>query len=133
MGGGMPPPFDRLRVRAKRVKMDERAHNKHDRRFYRLLDRIERRWPQVRGALVWLRRPQVRLIRLPIAFLLILGGIFSFLPVLGIWMLPLGLLLAGIDVPLLRGPVARGVNWFQWKWRQWRRRWIAWRGSRKRG
>jgi hypothetical protein len=111
--------------------MDERPRDKSDRRFYRLLDRIERRWPQVRGTLAWLRRPQVRLIRLPIAFLLILGGIFSFLPVLGIWMLPLGLLLAGIDVPLLRGPVARGVNWFQWKWRQWRRRWTARRAARK--
>jgi hypothetical protein len=30
---------------------------------------------------------------------------FSFLPVLGIWMLPLGLLLIACDVPFLRKPV----------------------------
>jgi hypothetical protein len=31
--------------------------------------------------------------RIPLAILLIFGGIFSFLPVLGLWMLPLGLVL----------------------------------------
>ena len=36
------------------------------------------------------------------SILLILGGIFSFLPVLGLWMLPLGLLLIAQDVPLLQ-------------------------------
>ena len=41
----------------------------------------------------WLRRPSSRLVRIPLAILLVLGGIFSILPVLGLWMLPLGLLL----------------------------------------
>ena len=31
-----------------------------------------------------------------------LGGIFSFLPLLGVWMLPLGLLLIAQDVPFLQ-------------------------------
>jgi hypothetical protein len=34
--------------------------------------------------------------------LLILGGLLSFLPILGIWMLPLGLLLLAEDLPVLR-------------------------------
>ena len=38
------------------------------------------------------------LLRLPIGLLLIAGGVFSFLPGLGIWMLPLGLMLVAEDV-----------------------------------
>jgi hypothetical protein len=45
-------------------------------------------------------------IRFPVALILIAGGLFSFLPVLGIWMLPLGLLLLAVDLPILRGPIS---------------------------
>jgi hypothetical protein len=38
----------------------------------------------------------------PAGLLLILGGLLSFLPILGIWMLPLGLLLLAEDLPVLR-------------------------------
>lgn len=44
--------------------------------------------------------------RLPLALLLIAGGVLSFLPVLGVWMLPLGFLLLAVDVPPLRPSVA---------------------------
>ncbi len=37
---------------------------------------------------------------LGIAF--VIGGIFSFLPILGIWMLPLGLIILSIDSALIR-------------------------------
>ncbi len=40
---------------------------------------------------------QTVLVRIAVALLLILGGIFSFLPVLGLWMLPLGLMLVAQD------------------------------------
>jgi hypothetical protein len=50
----------------------------------------------------WLRKPSSRCARIPLAFLLIVGGVFSFLPVLGLWMLPLGLLLFAQDVPVLQ-------------------------------
>ncbi len=43
--------------------------------------------------------------RIPLAVLLVFGGIFSFLPVLGIWMLPLGFLVLAVDIPPLRKPV----------------------------
>ncbi len=40
--------------------------------------------------------------RLLLGLLLMLGGVFAFLPVLGIWMLPLGFAIAALDVkPLL--------------------------------
>ena len=47
---------------------------------------------------------------------LVVGGVFSFLPVLGVWMLPLGLVLIAQDVPPLRPPMARMVAWGLRRW-----------------
>ena len=47
-------------------------------------------------------QPLGLLLRLPLAILCMIGGVFSFLPVLGVWMLPLGVLLIAVDVPLVR-------------------------------
>ena len=91
---------------------------------------LERELPEraaraVRG----LRHPDARWIRIPIGALCVLGGVFSFLPVLGIWMLPLGLLLIAYDVPVLREPVARFTIWGMRQWvslRLWvRRKWTG--------
>jgi hypothetical protein len=76
-----------------------------------------------------LRRDSWFPIRFPIALLLIVGGIFSFLPVLGIWMLPLGLLLLAIDLPVLRGPISAFVIRVRVAIRRLARRW---RNRRKR-
>jgi hypothetical protein len=51
----------------------------------------------------------MRIIRLPMAFLLILGGFLSFLPVLGFWMLPLGVMLLAVDIPLIRPTVSANL------------------------
>jgi hypothetical protein len=64
----------------------------------------------------WLRKPSSRYVRIPLAVLLIAGGIFSFLPVLGVWMLPLGLLLFAQDVPILQKPLAQMLGWVERKW-----------------
>ena len=64
----------------------------------------------------WLRKPSSHYARIPLAVLLIAGGIFSFLPVLGLWMLPLGLLLFAQDVPILQKPLARMLGWIERKW-----------------
>lgn len=64
----------------------------------------------------WLRRPSSKLVRLPLGILLVLGGIFSILPLLGLWMLPLGLILLAQDIPLLEKPVAQLLGWFERKW-----------------
>ena len=78
----------------------------------------------VAGFLRWVRRPSSRLLRIPIAILLLFGGVLSFLPILGIWMLPLGLLLLALDFPPLQPPVAwvliKGRRW--WDLRQRRKR-----------
>ena len=91
-------------------------------RLNRLFDRLERRVPGLAaGWLARVRRPEARWVRIPLGILLVLGGIFSFLPVLGIWMLPLGLLLLALDLIFLQGPVntavLRGSRW----WTRWQR------------
>ena len=48
------------------------------------------------------RLPANRLIRIPIGIALILGGVVGFLPVLGFWMIPLGLIVLSVDLPFVR-------------------------------
>jgi hypothetical protein len=63
----------------------------------------------------WLRQPSSKLVRFPLGVLLILGGIFSILPLLGLWMLPLGLILIAQDIPVLEKPVAQFLGWLERK------------------
>ena len=78
---------------------------------------FEARLPQRSARFVgWLRKPSSRYARIPLAILLIVGGILSFLPILGLWMLPLGLLLFAQDIPLLQKPMARMLGWIERKW-----------------
>jgi hypothetical protein len=41
-------------------------------------------------------------IRILLGFLLLLGGLLGFLPVLGFWMVPLGLIVLAVDIPVAR-------------------------------
>src|SRR4051794_28506298 len=78
---------------------------------------FEAKLPQRPAAFVrWLRKPSSRLVRIPLALLLVVGGVFSFLPILGLWMLPLGLLLIAQDVPALQKPLAAMLGWIERKW-----------------
>lgn len=43
--------------------------------------------------------PKWRLFRIPAGILLVLGGLAGFLPLVGFWMLPLGLALLAVDIP----------------------------------
>src|SRR5438552_19111940 len=64
----------------------------------------------------WLRKPSSHYAQIPLAVLLIAGGIFSFLPVLGLWMLPVGLLLFAQDVQIMQMPLALMLGWIERKW-----------------
>jgi hypothetical protein len=98
---------------------------KDEERLNRQLDRIERALPaRIRRSIRWLREPGSRWVRIPAGVLLIVGGAFSILPVLGLWMLPLGLLLLAQDLPFLRRPTRRGLLWIE-------RRWVRWKRSRR--
>ena len=48
------------------------------------------------------------------------GGFFSFLPILGVWMLPLGLMLIAQDLPFLQKPLVKAFKWVEgaakWLW-----------------
>ncbi len=58
---------------------------------------------------IWVRDHVPPGLRLVVGLLLIVGGVFGFLPVLGFWMIPLGILVAGLDVvPLWRWLTGRG-------------------------
>ena len=46
--------------------------------------------------------PGNRLVRIILGILLVLFGLVGFLPVLGFWMVPLGLLILSADIPLVR-------------------------------
>ena len=98
--------------------------SKSSARLDRLYARIGRKIPVSAGFLAWARRPSARLVRIPIGLLLVAGGVFSILPILGLWMLPLGLMLLAIDFPPLQTPVAwaiiKGQRW--WELRQRRKR-----------
>lgn len=87
----------------------------------RAFKHLEREVPESVGRQIRnLRHPNARWIRIPLGLLLILGGVFSILPLLGIWMLPLGLLLIAYDVPFLRRPVGRFTIWSASKWASFR-------------
>jgi hypothetical protein len=87
------------------------SRNKDQQRLNRQFDRLNDHLPRVVGQrIAWLRKPSSRWVRLPIGILLIIASVFSFLPVLGLWMLPLGLMLLAVDVPFQS--VQRDWRWF---------------------
>lgn len=98
--------------------MASKSHARLNRQF----DRLQKRIPDFAARLLErIRQPKARLIRIPLGILLVIGGIFSFLPVLGIWMLPLGLLLLAIDLVFLQGPVNTAIVRGTRKWSTWSR------------
>ena len=99
-------PFDR-----------ERDATMDDERLERLIDRLPR---FLRSSIRWLRKPPMIWLRIPAGFLLIMGGPLSFLPILGLWMLPLGLMIIAEDLPFLQSPLVRIFQWTERKWKAWR-------------
>jgi hypothetical protein len=99
--------------------MSDTDKNRLERQFRQL----ESRLPDfVARTLRWLRKPASRWIRIPVAFLLIIAGVFGFLPVLGLWMLPLGVLLLAQDVTFLAQPTTSALVWLERQWTACRRR-----------
>jgi hypothetical protein len=84
-----------------------------DPRLARLIARLPLR---LQSAVGWLRRPSSRWARIPAGVLLIFGGLLSILPILGVWMLPLGLALLADDAPPLRRARGRVLDWIERRW-----------------
>lgn len=99
--------------------------DKDEKGISRTFRRVERKFPgRFARFLRWLRHPGSRWVRIPTAILLSLGGFLGFVPILGFWMLPLGLVLLAQDLPLLRRPMRRLLICTERRWRnhQWARR-----------
>jgi hypothetical protein len=95
-----------------------------ERKIDRYFEMLDQRVPvSISRFIRWLRQPSSFAIRVIVALLFILGGIFSFLPILGLWMLPLGLLLIAQDVPFLQKPIVAVLAWVEAKWKWLRTKW----------
>jgi hypothetical protein len=81
-----------------------------ERRLELLIGRLPHR---LRGPVRWLRQPAARWLRIPAGLLLIVGGIFSILPILGLWMLPLGLVLLAEDLSSVRRGTDTVLAWIE--------------------
>lgn len=90
-----------------RSKADHRTRSRA--RLLRQFDKLRRMLPWFDGWISHLKSDRAALIRLPIALVLTFGGLLSFLPLLGLWMLPAGLMLLAVDIPALQAPVAGAV------------------------
>jgi hypothetical protein len=59
--------------------------------------------PRVRVGKFAIELPRNRIVRIGLGVsLVILGGVFGWLPILGYWMVPLGLLVLASDSPVIR-------------------------------
>lgn len=74
---------------------------------------VHRLPPRLASSVDYLLQPSSRWVRIPSGALLVVGGVLSFLPVLGIWMLPLGLALLAEDVPALRASRSNVFDWIE--------------------
>jgi hypothetical protein len=87
-----------------------------DWRLERLLNRLPKR---VRSTVRFVRQPSARWLRIPTGILLTAGGCLWFLPIAGLWMLPIGLALLGDDVQHLRSLRSRTLDWIEHRRPDW--------------
>ena len=73
--------------------------------------RIRRYWKQTMAVVnrmaLWSDRHLPAGVRSVLGVLAMIGGVVGFLPILGFWMLPLGVVLVALDIPALRRRVLR--------------------------
>ena len=75
------------------------------------MDRLQGHMPDWAGRnFDRLRQPEAVWVRVPAGIALIGGGVLSFLPVLGLWMLPVGVALLACDVRPMQPPLARALR-----------------------
>jgi hypothetical protein len=82
---------------------------RQSRRLHRQLEAISRAAPRTGVALRSLLHGRLRYVRIPLGLLFIVAGFVGFLPVLGFWMIPLGLLILAVDIPALRPAVSASL------------------------
>nr|ALS88787.1 putative transmembrane protein (PGPGW) [uncultured bacterium] len=67
-----------------------------------------------------IRLPNHPVLRIVLGCVLVLGGVLGFLPFLGFWMIPLGLVILSVDVPFARRMKRRAAvrlgRWLKPRW-----------------
>ena len=71
---------------------------------------------KIRGREIQL--PKSRAVRILIGVVLVLMGFVGFLPVIGFWMIPLGIIVLSIDIPPVRRARRRFVVWWERRQRE---------------
>lgn len=85
-----------------------------------LMDLLIQRLPErLQKALNWLREPDRKWVRIPAGVLFMVGGVLSILPVLGLWMLPVGVMLLSQDIPFFRRLQGRVLRWIERRHPDW--------------
>jgi len=81
--------------------------------------------PRIGFGKISIALPRAKWLRISLGIALLIGSLFWFLPVLGLWMLPLGIMVLAVDLPGAR----RLANWSAARWEEtqgWRERWFGW-------
>ncbi len=76
-------------------------------------DKTRRRGHRLRIGSRSIPLPASPVLRMVIGIVLILAGLVGFLPVIGFWMIPLGLIVLSIDLPWARRGRRRLSVWFR--------------------
>ncbi len=97
-------PRRRSRVRRPRPRIAAQTRTKLLRRLLNAIDALKRHPNR------WVRRG--------LGVLLILGGVLGFLPILGVWMIPLGLAILSDEHHWLRRPRRRLQVWLGYRFPQ---------------
>lgn len=92
---------------------------RHTRRFDRQLGAMTRRSARFGRFSTALQSKRNSLLRLPLGLFLVAGGFLAILPVFGLWMIPLGLIILAIDLPVLRPFVSAILIRLRRKWAVW--------------
>ena len=77
--------------------------------------------PTIRFGRRTIKLPSNRVARVGLGAAFVAGGLLSFLPVLGIWMLPLGVIILSHDFASVRRVRRRSQVGLTRRWRAWRR------------
>lgn len=98
------------------MALTDSTGRQREQRLERLINRLP---PRLQRVVRWLRRPSSRWVRVPAGVLLICGGLLSILPLLGIWMLPLGMVLLAEDIAPLQRARDRLLDWIERRYPHW--------------
>lgn len=88
----------------------------YERRVNLLIGRLPDRWQE---RMRRIRSGEARWWRIAAGVLLCLSGFLWFLPILGLWMLPLGMILLAEDIPFIRRLNNRALAWIEDKYPHW--------------